>query len=487
MASKQQGLATVDQRTYGQWRAGKKAGLFGLGPVTSGIGFAVVAAALLAMMFSRLAALILLLLGVAVLAPLAIRIRGRTGAHAVAARLAWWRQKRRRRHIYIAGIASRVVGTYRLPGTLATSHIITAEDGRGSDVGIVAIPSTRDYSITFAAHSEGTDLVDTDVIDSRVSRMAAWLSSLTRQFWLVQAQVTIETAPDPGTKLRSEIFSTLKPEAPSLAQEVMEQIADTYSAGAAQVKFFVTLTFRPPLGRRWNDDAVATELMARLPHMQAALVGTGAVGIQPMSAAEIMYQLRSSLDPVSEVQPPQKGWAWDDIGPVSAIEHWDSYQHDRAWSRSWGMVEAPRGNVFATTFARLADPDPDLLRKRVSLVYHPYSPGQAARLVEADKRDAQFNINKKARPSSRDLRDLAAAEQSAAEEAAGAGITSFSILATATTATQAELEDATTTMAARSGEARVDLRVMTGSQATSFYATLPVGIVLPDHATVPSL
>ena len=487
MTKQSQALAVAEQRTYGQWREGKKAGLFGLGPITSMLGFGFMGAALLTMMFSRLAALTILLLGVATLAPLAIRIRGRTGAHALAARLAWWRQKRRRRHLYVAGITSPVVGTYRLPGTLANSRLLSAEDGRGSQVGVVAISTTRDYSITFHAQSEGTDLVDKDVIDARVGRMAAWLSSLTRQFWLVQSQVTIETAPDPGTQLREEIYSTLDEEAPQLSREVLSEIAESYASGAATVRFFVTLTFRPPQGKRWNDDAVVAEIMARLPHMQAALVGTGAVAIQAMSPAALLQHLRSAINPVANPDPPEGGWTWEHIGPTAAVEHWASYQHDQVWSRTWGMVEAPRGNVFATTFARLAEPDPTLLRKRVSLIYHPYSPGHAARTVEADKRDATFNINKKAKPSARDLRDLAAAEQSAAEEAAGAGITAFTILATATTATQSELEDAATTMAARSGEARVDLRVMTGSQATSFYAGLPVGLMLPDHATIPSM
>jgi hypothetical protein len=196
----------------------------------------------------------------------------------------------------------------------------------------------------------------------------------------------------------------------------------------------------------------------------------------------------AAYDPAAALelaQHPELAPQWSQAGPVATRETWDSYRHDSAVSRTWGMVEAPRGVIFARTFSRLADPEPDLLRKRVSIVYRPYAPSEAARLVESDKRDARFLATKKARPTSRDMVDLAAAEQAATEEAAGAGIVRFTVLVTATVRTQAQLDDADALIRARAGEARLSLRPMQGCQAAAFAAGLPVGVVLAKHATVP--
>jgi hypothetical protein len=149
------------------------------------------------------------------------------------------------------------------------------------------------------------------------------------------------------------------------------------------------------------------------------------------------------------------------------------------------MVEAPRGLVYSSTFSRLSDPDPHFLRKRTSIIYRPYTPPEAAKLVEADKRDARFTASKKPRPTARDLVDLAAAERAAEEEASGAGVIRFTVLVTATVADEEQMEQAERIIRSQSGEARLHLRTMFGAQAATFSAGLPTGVVLSKHATIP--
>jgi len=170
---------------------------------------------------------------------------------------------------------------------------------------------------------------------------------------------------------------------------------------------------------------------------------------------------------------------------VAAREAWDFYRHDSGVSRTWGMVEAPRGVVFSSTFGRLSEPEADFLRKRTTIVYRPYGPGEAARLVEADKRDARFTASKKPRPTARDLVDVAAAEQAADEEATGAGMIRFTVLVTATVKSEDQLDDANSIIRTRAGESRLSLRPMYGCQAAAFAAGLPVGVVLSAHASIP--
>src|SRR4051794_22679669 len=110
-----------EQRTYGNWRAGQRAGLFGLGPVATGAAFAVMIIGALMLTFSRAAAVYTLICGAVALAPLAIKIQGRTGFQVVSTRIAWFFARSARRHVYLSGIASPVSDTHRLPGVLAKS------------------------------------------------------------------------------------------------------------------------------------------------------------------------------------------------------------------------------------------------------------------------------------------------------------------------------------------------------------------------------
>lgn len=478
---------TQQQRTYGNWRLGRRAGLFGLGPAATIAAFVVMVITASLMPLSRMAALIAAIVGLAVLAPLAVRVNGRTGLQIIAAHVAWWMGRSRRQHVYVSGVASRVTESHQLPGVLARSEVYEVETGRAGIVGVVVIPQSRHYTVTLRCAPEGMDLVDQEVIDARVGHLAAWLGALAREPMLVQAQVTVETTPDPGTALAREVSATTRPDAPELARQVLDEVVRSYPAGSATVDTRVSLTYSPPPGRSMSHEDMCREVAVRLSHLQAGLVGATGAGISPLSASRLARVVRAAYDPAAALDLARDGQPvdWSHAGPVAAREAWDSYRHDSGVSRTWCMVEAPRGVVFARTFARLTEPDPGLLRKRVSMVYRPYSPAEAARLVEADKRDARFLAGKKHRPSARDLTDLTAAEQAAEEEAAGAGVVRFTVLVTATVADEAQLDEASAIVRARAGEARLTLRPMYGSQAAGFAASLPTGVVLPTHATIP--
>lgn len=476
------------QRTYGNWRIGRGAGLLGLGPAGTIAAFAVMVLSAVMMPVSTLAALFTAVAGLLVLAPLAVRVHGRTGFQALVARVAWWQARARRHHVYVTGVASRVTAAHQLPGVLARSEVYEVETGRSGVVAVVVVPQSRHYTVSLRCAPEGMDLVDQSSIDARVGHLASWLSALGREPHLVQAQVTVETTPDPGTRLAAEVAATSRPDAPQLARQVLDEVVRASPAGAATVDTRVSLTYTAPPGRSMSHEDVCREVAARLPNLHAGLTGATGAGIRPMAARSLAGVLRAAYDPAAAVdlaRNPRLAPDWTQAGPVATRESWDTYRHDSAVSRTWCMAEAPRGAVDSRLFARLTDPDPQLLRKRVTMIYRPYSPGEAARLVESDKRDARFLAGKKHRPSARDLTDLAATEQAAQEEAAGAGVTRFAVLVTATVSDEAQLEEATGVIQARAGEARLTLRPMYGCQAAGFAAGLPAGVVLHTHATIP--
>lgn len=482
-------MTAPKQRTYGNWRRGHGAGLFGLGPAgTIGL-FVVGLIAVVMMTVSLLHAFVTVVLGALILVPLAVRVNGRTALQVLAARVAWWRGHSRRQHVYRSGVASRVSNQHQLPGILARSEIYEVETGRAGRIGVVVIPQSKHYTVTLRCSPEGRDLVDQSVIDSRVAHLSAWLDTLSREPGIVQAAVTVETTPDPGTQLAAEVATTTSPNAPELAREVLEEVVRTYPAGAAMVETRVSLTYTTPPGRRNMSHAdVCREVASRLPHLHLGLSAAGAGGVNPMSPRGLAAIVRAAYDPAVALdlaRDPSAAPPWEQAGPVAAKESWAYYRHDSGVSRTWGMVEAPRGLTFSNTFSRLTDPDPQLKRKRVTLIYRPYTPAEAVKLVERDKRDAIFNAAKKSRPSARDLADLEAADQAAQEEASGAGMVRFTLLVTATVNSVDELDEAERLIASRASESRMVLRPMYGAQAACFSAGLPAGVVLPTHATIP--
>jgi hypothetical protein len=274
----------------------------------------------------------------------------------------------------------------------------------------------------------------------------------------------------------------------------------TYPAGSASLTAFVALTFstagrgRP---RTRGADELAADLAARLPRLSAGLEGCGAGAVRPVSSEELCGIVRVAYDPdaaasLEESAGEATPLRWSDVGPTAAETRWGWYRHDGAVSVTWAMTAAPRGEVFSSVLTDLLAPHPDVDRKRVTLLYRPLDAARAARLVEQDKRHADFSAASSARPPARVLLEQRAAALTAEEEARGAGLVAFALLVTATVTRvhlvadpRAAVDAARVAVGALAASARVQLRPLYGSQDSAFAAALPLGIVLPAHVRVP--
>jgi hypothetical protein len=150
------------------------------------------------------------------------------------------------------------------------------------------------------------------------------------------------------------------------------------------------------------------------------------------------------------------------------------------------MTSAPRGEVFSNVLSQLMAPHPDIDRKRVTLLYRPLDAATAARMVEADKRNASFRATTSTRPSARNLAEARAADRSAAEEARGAGLVNFGMVVTGTVMSVEQLPDMIAAIDNLGATARILLRPVYGSQDSAFAAALPLGLVMSQHLAVPA-
>ncbi|WP_033286466.1 SCO6880 family protein [Streptomyces sp. NRRL F-525] len=485
----------VSHPTYGNWRRPRRAGLGPLGLVGTFVIFGGLVATLLASLISLYAALVVFVPVVLFLIPLTIRTQdGRNVYQLFALRVGWWRRKAAGSHLYVSGpLSARPGGRFRPPGLL---NKVTASEGRDAydrPFGILHHPQRDLYTIVLGCDPDGGSLIDPDQVDVWVALWGEWLARLSHEPGLKGATVIVETAPDPGTRLAHEVLPRIHPNAPAAARAVMEEVVERYPSASSEMHTYVTLTYGNPAGQKRRKEDVMTELAIRIPGLLSGLVAAGGGAAYPLSAERIAEVVRVAYDPAvaadvlnARALEGGTGLEWDDAGPAAAVETVNAYQHDSGVSRTWMLTLAPRGTVRSSVLRGMLEAAPGTRRKRVALVYRAIDPATSARIVEADRRSAQFMATSgKGMVQARAASEVRAAEQTAAEEASGAGLVEFSLMLTVTVDTLAELADASVTVRNLTAASRVLMRPADRMQAAAFSCTLPAGILPWEQTLVP--
>ena len=127
-----------------------------------------------------------------------IRVGGVPLAQLAVQRLRWWHGTPRGYTSYRAEVVLQHTGVLQLPGTLAATELLSAEDGRGGRYGLVRDRHTGYLTATLRVVPVSTWLADTGDADRWVANWGAWLASLGYLPALRWVTVTVDTAPDPG-------------------------------------------------------------------------------------------------------------------------------------------------------------------------------------------------------------------------------------------------------------------------------------------------
>ena len=355
--------------------------------------------------------------------------------------------------------------------------------------------------------------------------LGGWLAKLGHEANLEACSVTVETAPDPGSRLAAEVEAMLTGDAPALSRAMLTETAASYPHGSAAVTAYVTLTFsarrvshseaegvmgtgggsqakRTPSVR--SPEEMAAQIGRRLPLLLHQLRSVGAGTGAAMTASEVAETVRVAYDPAAATlldraraqqarqltphQAPAPLVAWQDAGPIAQVESWDHLRHDSGASITWQMVDVPHGAVQSRILEQLLEADEHLARKRVTLIYRPHDPASAARVADADVRTAVGRASlRKGEVKAGESLALASARQCASEQAAGAGLTRFSMLVTATVDDPAKLAQAAEVIDQLGPACQLRLRRCYFGQAAAFTAALGVGVVLPKHVAVPEV
>lgn len=488
------------QSTFGNFSRPARPGIWGLGQFGTIVVVGGMMLAALGLLINVWVAATMAVLTVFLLAPLAFRYQDRNIGQRVVRRVQWLRGRRSRQNLYRSGMTATIPAlSHRLPGLGAASRLHVGVDPYEREFALIEHPHVGHYAVVLRCEPDGAALVDQSTVEGQVSGYADFLAALGDEPGIVAATITVESAPDPGTRLTAEVDRLTRPDAPAAARSMMGEIAQLYPRGGAQMRCTAVVVYSPavirrgvtPTSGRGDLDAVRAELGARVPLLCRLLSDAGAGAVTPLPPRELAEMVRTAYDPAAaefiaraRLSPAGSGVDWANAGPVAAHASWNAYQHDSGVSRTWTMWDAPRGHVLYTVLARLLDAHPDVPRKRVTLIYRPYLPSQATDQVERDMRDAMFAQAEDTGVSARVRLRVRAAEQTADEEARGAGLERFSMLVTATAASASELDFTAATLESLAG--RVALRPCFAAQDSAFAACLPIGVILPFYVATPT-
>jgi hypothetical protein len=484
-------------RTYGGWRRSRGIGLLGLGPAATFILISSFALMLLIAAFSLRALLYAGPPALLAAAGCVIRIDGIPVAQRAVQWLRWVHGTAAGHTSYRAEIVLRHTGVLQLPGTLAVTELLSAEDGRGGRYGLVRDQRTGYLTATLRVVPASTWLADTGDANGWVANWGAWLASLGYLPAVRWVTVTVDTAPDPGSTLTDQVAAAIDTSAPRAAIAIMDQLVAAAPAAAADVDTRVSITVNPaaaPAAPRNLAEAI-TETGQTLTGLESALGSCGVTVLGRARAADIAGIVRTAFDPavrgevnrllaagISPALEEQLNWA--SAGPAGADEAWDCYRHDSGISVTYAWREAPRQNVRADVLARLLAPGP--YPKRVSLQYRPLPAAAAAATLDSEVRAGEFRREYSRRTrrdmTARDAHDHARARQAADEEARGAGVSFLGLYVTVTVTDPGLLSRAAADTEACAETSKIRLQRLYRSQAAAFTATLPCGICLPELA-----
>jgi hypothetical protein len=484
-------------RSYGGWRRTRSVGLLGLGTAGTLILLGCFAVLLLLAAFSLKTLLYIGPPAVLAGAAAVIRVGGVPLGQLAIQRARWHHGARAGHTTYRAEVVIRHTGTLQLPGTLAVTELLSAEDGCGGRYGLVRDRRAGYLTATLRVVPTSTWLADTGDADGWVANWGAWLASLGYLPTVRWVTVTVDTAPDPGSTLTDQVAAAIDTSAPRAAIAIMDQRVAAAPAAAADVDTRVSITFDPaasPAAPRNLAEAII-ETGQTLAGLESALGSSGVSVLGRARAADIAGIVRTAFDPAvrgeisrllaSRISPAlEQQLNWANAGPAGTEETWDRYRHDSGVSVSYASREAPRQNVRADVLARLLSPGP--WPKRVSLQYRPLPASAGAAALDSEVRAADFRREYSRRTrrdvTARDAHDHARARQAADEEARGAGVSLRGLYVTVTVTDPTELSRATADTEASAESSKIRLQRLYRSQAAAFTATLPCGICLPELA-----
>ncbi|MDT5025980.1 MAG: hypothetical protein QOE61_2406, partial [Micromonosporaceae bacterium] len=280
---------TPQPRTYGGWRRSRGMGLMGLGPFQTLLVLGALTLLVIAATISFTAFTILAVPCVLVLVGVLARWEGVPLAHGLVVRVRWWYATTRGHTSYRSGVMVAGDHAWGLPGVLAPTRLLSVPDPAG-EFGVVHNPRTATFTVTLRCAATSTWLVDKDEGSAWVASWGGWLASLGHHPAVHHVAVSVDSAPDPGTRLADHIARRVLPGAPASAVRILRQLVDAAPAAAADVETRVSITFRHTHtpGQAPDTSPALDDIARSLPGLTDSLGSCGLTVLGRSTAADLV-------------------------------------------------------------------------------------------------------------------------------------------------------------------------------------------------------
>lgn len=326
-----------------------------------------------------------------------------------------------------------------LPGVLSTLKVRDEVDGLGNPVQLIHHTRANQLSVTIESAPAGISMNTQAKTTDLVTNYASWLSSLAGENGLRGAQVVIDSVFESAAPLAESILSNLKPDAPTVAQQIARESAGMLPERVASVRAYTVLGYK--ISELADDvDGAAAEVLSMIPRHLKALSAAGAGVSQVMADADYADMMYTAYDPHRNAEVAQE--IKDDIRAFRNFEgagpayfnssHPRVVFHDGVASMTIMMTEPSKSKITDHSFEKLFAPNRNFLRKRVSLIYRPVPASAQNARVNSASRAATTEVTSKKRFTAFDNKKKKAAEAAMNQAAEGAVIQEWALMVTVT-------------------------------------------------------
>lgn len=369
-----------------------------------------------------------------------------------------------------------------LPGVLSTLKVRDEVDGLGNSVQLLHHTRANQLSVTIESAPAGISMNTQAKTTDLVTNYASWLSSLSGENGLRGAQVVIDSVFESAAPLAESILSNLKPDAPTVAQQIARESAGMLPEKVAHVRAYTVLGYK--ISELADDvDGAAAEVLSMIPRHLKALSAAGAGVSQVMADADyadmmyVAYNPHRNAEIAQEIKDKIPAYrSFEGAGPAYFnSSHPRVVFHDGVASMTIMMTEPSKSKITDHSFEKLFAPDRNFLRKRVSLIYRPVPASAQHARVNNASRATTTEVSSKKRRTAFDKKKKAAAEAAMNQAAEGAVIQEWALMVTVTfEPTRAAQRTAENELKALMGGMKWCFADFSADAA--FHQTLPLGL-----------
>ncbi|MEU8828854.1 SCO6880 family protein [Streptomyces sp. NPDC048636] len=368
-----------------------------------------------------------------------------------------------------------------LPGVGASSSLIKAYDPTtGRTVGVVHDRVTGHMTISTLLAPGGSLMAPTNAVRSSIRTWSSVLDAMSTDEQIKGASVTIQITPGAGEALGDDVKARKSPDAPALAQDIIDELVRTTPHATASVAPWMSVTADP--NATANPPQELSDKVAEALRVVDGLdlSGTGTDIVRRATDVDIRRLVRSAYDPEAFHAREEElaELSWGECGPVAADDGWEEYAHDGGVSVSWVLREMPRRPIPYSVLLPLLSPG--RYQRRVTLAYRVLDPHEGEAVLEREISNAHHRAEATAQVKGRakwsQKADFTRAEKAAAQAASGSQVVDWTLMVTTTARRTQDLPEARQEIERAFKATRgIRMRYAYGAQAAVFAAGIPVG------------